>query len=213
MPAWVMEVPPLIAIALMMVVLGTIPYGAPVPGWYHAIAVSLVISLVVGLAIDPSHRWRALTLWPVPVVAAAWCLSVVTCDFPREVAARAAGLVWYSPLFVAAQVVCWRMRTVKALVVVIVLTLIVMAVDLWWQLWTTRSLIREIRAPEYKPDGSIKFKTMGSLGNQNDQAVSAILMPLCMCVVSSSWAWSMLLLATLPTGYLAVIADGLSACL
>jgi hypothetical protein len=188
----------------MMMALGTMPYGAPVPAWYRMITVALTVSLVISLGIDPVRRWRSLVLWPIPVILVAWSLSVATCNFPREVALRANGLVWFSPAFVAAQVICWRTRALKLLVVSIVLMMIVMAVDLWWQLGTTRSLIREIRAPEYKPDGSIKFMTLGSLGNQNDQAVTAILLPLCMSVVSSWWAWCLLLIGAIPTGYLAI---------
>jgi hypothetical protein len=204
MPSWFDEVPSYLALAFIALALATIPYGAPVPGWYMWLMASVVAALAMSLATDPQRRWRTLTAWPILVIVGAWVCAVATCRFPGDIIGRASSLAWFSPILIAAQVTCWRKRTIKALVACVIILTLVIAVDLWWQLSTTRSLIREIRAMHYKPDGSINFLTLGSLGNQNDQAVTAILLPLCACLLPSWWAWCLLVLGAIPTGYLAI---------
>lgn len=197
---------PLAAVALVALALATIPYGAPVPSWYAwtmvaagAVTVALVLS-------DSTSRWRTLVWWPVAVILAAWALSISTCQFPAEVLTRCWGMALYASLFFAAQISCWSERGRRMLVLAVIAVLATIALDLYWQIDTWRSLVREVRAPVIFWRGKWSFSQQsGSLGNMNDQAVVGVLAPLALITLPTAWSWVLVAFASACAGYVALV--------
>lgn len=204
---WPALVASLLAAAFVALALATIPYGAPMPQWYFT-AMGAVGALAAAAAlVGGRERWRSLVWWPVPAILAAWALSILWCGFPAQVAARSWGMAFYALLFLAAQVTCWTSHGRRTLGVLLLATLIAIALDLWWQRATGRSLIRDVRAETRIWNGQWWTVTTpsGSLGNRNDQAVMGVLAPLCACVIPSAWAWAVPALALMASGYVALV--------
>lgn len=194
-PSWFDEVPPFIALAFVAMALGTIPYGAPMPAWFMWTMAVVGAALGIALVADPLSRWRTLTYWPIPVILGVWACSIAACDFPMEVLQRSWSMAWYSGVFVAVQVACWANRAIKGLAMCCLATIVLIAADLWFQAFDSRSLLREIRWPEIRWMGYWNWNQhTGSIANVNDHAVLAVLLPLCLLTVPTRWAWGLLAL-------------------
>jgi hypothetical protein len=188
--------------------LATIPYGAPVPSWYQwALVAAGAVTLALVLA-DSSSRWRTIVWWPAPLVLAAWALAIFACEFPAEVLMRSWGMALYSLVFFAAQVACWSERGRRLLVIAVIAVIATIALDLYWQIDTWRSLVREVRAPVIFWRGKWSFSQQsGSLGNMNDQAVVGVLAPLALITLPTAWSWVLVAAASACAGYVALVGE------
>jgi hypothetical protein len=206
-PSWFDEVPPFVALAFIAMALATIPYGAPMPAWYMWTMAAVGAALGIALAADPLRRWRSLTYWPIPVILGVWACSIAACDFPREVLQRSWPMAWYSGVFLAAQVAVWSTRAIKGLALCCLATMLLIAADLWFQAFDSRSLLREIRWPEMRWMGEFwnTNSHTGSIANANDHAVLAVLLPLCLLTLPSRWAIGLGVIGLAVSTYDAVI--------
>jgi hypothetical protein len=72
------------------------------------------------------------------------------------------------------------------------------------------SLVREIRISQMHKKGDglgwWPMEAAGSLGNRNDHAVMAVLVPLCLSIAQSRWSWALIALAGLAGFYDSIVA-------
>jgi hypothetical protein len=177
------------------------------PGWYFGIMGAAAGLTALALLAEPMQRWRAIVWWPVPVILGVWMLATMTSGFPTAVAGRSWGMAFYAMLFVATQVACWTAGGRRALAGAVFALLLAIALDLWWQKVTGRSLIREVRGEALMWNGVnwVPPEPAGSFGNRNDQAVVGVLLPLSAGVLPSIWAWALPMIAFGATGYVALV--------
>ncbi len=206
-PLWLTSAAALCAGVFTALALATIPYGAPMPGWYFGVMGAAAGLTALALLAEPMQRWRAIVWWPVPVILGAWLLATMASGFPVEVAGRSWGMAFYALLFVGAQVAFWTVGGRRILSGAVLAVLIAIALDLWWQKVTGRSLIREVRADAMRWNGDVWVAPApsGSFGNRNDQAVVGVLLPLSAGVLPSIWAWAFPAIALGAAGYVALI--------
>ncbi|MBU3729337.1 MAG: hypothetical protein FGM37_08850, partial [Phycisphaerales bacterium] len=163
------------ALALLAVSLAIIPYGAPVATPYQWVVAALGIAVLVLTYADPQQRWRSVSVWPVIAIVAAWGIAVYRCPLSQASLERSYGMGLYSTCFIAAQVVAWNPRMLRALLWAALIAVLACVADVSAQWVMGKSLFTG------QPLKHAGFH--GSQGNQNDLACVSILLPLTSAVM------------------------------
>jgi len=164
------QLAPVAALAVLAMSLATIPYGAPMAPAYQWGLLALGIAMISLMYADPQRRWRQVTIWPLIAILAAWGIAIYRCPMAQTSLERSYGLGLFALCFIAAQVVAWHPRLLRALMWAVLLTVLVCVADVAVQWGVGESLVRG------QPKRHAGFH--GSQGNQNDLAVVSVLLPL-----------------------------------
>jgi hypothetical protein len=169
------DLAPAAALAVMAMSLAIIPYGAPVAIPYQWCVAALGIAMIALMFVDPQQRWRRVCFWPLFAILLAWGIAISDCPRPAMSLERSYGMALYSLCFIAAQVVAWNPRTLRALLWAALLAVLACVADVASQWAIGKSLFTG------QPVKHVGFH--GSQGNQNDLACVSILLPLTSAVM------------------------------
>ena len=161
---------PAAALAYMAMALGVIPYGAPVPYAYEVVTGILGVAAVALTFTDPGGRGKAVAYWPLLAILAAWAIAAATSPAPSMSFGRIYGMALYGMCFIAVQAIAWYALSLRALMWLVVATVIACVADVGMQWWGGASL--------FTGQPMKHFGFHGSQGNQNDLACVSILLPL-----------------------------------
>jgi len=169
------DLAPMAALALLAAALAIIPYGAPVATLYQWVVAALGIAVLLLMFADPQQRWRRVSVWPMLAILTAWGIAIYRCPMTQTSLERSYGMALYAPCFIAAQVVAWNPRLLRALLWGVLAAVIACVVDVLAQWAIGSSLFTG------QPKRHAGFH--GSQGNQNDLACVSVLLPLTSAVL------------------------------
>ncbi len=150
------RVSPWLAAAFCGAAVATVPIGFTLPAGACLALGTLGIIAVLAARVESPKRWRGVRVWPVAMILGSIAASAAAGPDPAQSVARFATMPLFALLFPAAQVAAWRAGALRLVFAAGAVALLAMAVD-----FTVNA-------------GPIA----GSLGNANDAAAAAMLVPL-----------------------------------
>ena len=149
--------------------------GYTMPAWYWSVLGALAAATLLAARIGDSERWAQTTVWPVAVILGSITVSATCGDDPRESVERYATMPAFAAVFLAVQIAGWNPRALRAVLIAGATALAIVTIGLCVE-WVSRASMHA------RPG----VRVVGGLGNANDVAAAALLVPLCGAAAAGS---------------------------